>query len=142
MANSKFQYFEFLPCFFFKSNVEKNTLYNFQKLKFSKTVQFVSYACMDYIYSKCQVNRFKNGFHIVQKLWKCPYENFSNSFFDKNMSYRKMKIAPLNFPWNSASNNAFVVKITALKFSPFFTGISQTHVLNFQLTLTSHLTYF
>ena len=36
----------------------------------------------------------------------------------------------------------FVVKITALKFSPFFTGISQIHVLTFKLTLTSHVTYF
>ena len=33
----------------------------------------------------------------------------------------------------------FVVKITALKFSPFFTGISQIHVLTFTLTLTSHV---
>ena len=36
----------------------------------------------------------------------------------------------------------FVAKITAWKFSPFFTGISQIHVLNFKLTLTWHLTYF
>ena len=36
----------------------------------------------------------------------------------------------------------FVAKITTLRFSPFFNGISQIHVLKFKLTLTSHLTYF
>ena len=36
----------------------------------------------------------------------------------------------------------FVAKITAVKFSPFFTEISQIHVFNLKLTLTSnHSTY-
>ena len=85
---------------FKKEYVEKNTLY----LQFSqnetlkKAVQHVRYVCIDYIYGKCQVNQFENGFHIVQKLRKCPCVKFSNSFLDNSMPHRKMTIAPLNSP--------------------------------------------
>ena len=109
---------------------------------------YVMYLCIDYMHAKFQVNWFENGFHIVQKLRKacpkaCPYVKFSSSLFDKNIQHRKMKIAPLNSPSHSPSKQCFffVAKITSLKFSPSFTGISQIQVLNFKLTLTSHLTY-
>ena len=59
------------------------------------------------------------------------------------MPYRKMKIAPFELLVKFCIETMFffVVKITALKFSPFFTRISQIHILTFTLTLTSHVTY-
>ena len=58
-------------------------------------------------YAKFQANRFENGFHVVQKLRKCPYVKFSNSFFFyQNMQQRKMKIAPLNSSSNLASQES------------------------------------
>ena len=95
------------------------------------------------IYAKFQVTWFENGFHIVQKFWKYPYEKFSNSFFDKKYAIQKDENSTIELPVKFCIKTIlFVVKITALKCSRFFTGISQIHVLNFKLTLTSHLTYF
>ena len=100
------------------------------------------YVCIDYIYAKCQVNRFENNFHIVQKLWKCTYVKFSNWFLTKNV-IQKDENNTIELPIKFCTKTIiFVAKITALKFSPFFTGITQIHVLNFKLTLTSHLTDF
>ena len=77
------------------------------------------HGCSDYIYAKFQVNRFKNGFHIVHKLWKCQYVKFSDSFFDKNMPYRNEN-STIEFPVKFRIETVlFVAKITALKFSPF-----------------------
>ena len=87
------------------------------------------------IYAKLQVNRFENGFHIVQKLWKCPYEKFLNSFFWQKYAIQKDENSTIELPVKfCVEKMLFVVKLTALKCSPFFTGISQIHVLNLLVT--------
>ena len=90
----------------------------------------------------------------IGKIFKCV-------FFYQSMQHRKIKIAqfffyaathyqvtrsaerqyPLNSPSNYASKECFfIAKITILTFSPLFTGISNNHVLTFNLTFISHLT--
>ena len=72
VGSSKFQHFDFLPCIFEKKQLKEKYSIKFSKIKFEKTVEHMYHPCMDYIYAKCQVNRFENGFHTVQKLQKCP----------------------------------------------------------------------
>ena len=102
----------------------------------------VMYVWTKHTYAKFKVNQFENGFHIVQKLRKCQSVKFSNSFSDQSMQHRKMKIAPLNSPSNSASKDSFCGKNNSFEIFIFFIGISHIHVLNFKLTLTSHLASF
>ena len=65
------------------------------------------------------------------------------SFFSQKYVTQKDENSTIEFPVKFCIETMlFVTKITALKFSPFFTGISQIHVLKFKLSLTSHLTYF
>ena len=99
---------------------------------------------MAYTYAKIQVNWFEMAFDIVHKLRKCPYLKFSNSFFDQSMQHRKMKTAPLISPSNFASKMTFCGKNNSCEMFTLFTWISHSHihVLNFKLTLTSHLTFF
>ena len=64
-------------------------------------------------------------------------------FYKKKYAIQKDENSTIELPVKFCIETMLsVVKMTALKFSPFFTGISQIHVLTFKLTLTSHLTYF
>ena len=70
-------------------------------------------------------------------------KNFQVRFFLQKYVIQKDEISTIELLVKLCIETMlFVAKITALKFSPFYTGISQIHVLNFKLTLTSHFTYF
>ena len=143
--SQNFKVLNFLPWNFQKINFREKLSIKFLKNPIFKKPYNVCHVCSDYIYAKFQVNRFENVFHIVQKLWKCPYEKFSNSnsfFFWQKYAIQKDENSTIELPVKFCIETMlFVVKITFLKFSPFFTGISQIHVLTFTLTLTSHVTY-
>ena len=69
-------------------------------------------------------------------------KNFQIRFFLQKYAIQKDENSTIELPVKFCIEiMLFMVKITALKFSPFFTGISQIHVLTFTLTLTSHVTY-
>ena len=141
-AISKFQNCEFFDIQIFKkANTEKNTLFFIKILK--KNVKDVCHVCVNYVYARFQVSRLENDCHIVQKLRKCPYVKFSNSFVLPKHATQKDENSTIELPVTFCiERKLFVAKITALKFSSFFNGISHIYVLNLRLTLTSHLTFF
>ena len=84
----------------------------------------MSCVCIDYIYANIQVNRFENGFDMVQKLRKCPDVKFSHSFFFlQKYATQKDENSTIELPDELCIETMlFVAKITALKFSPFSPG--------------------
>ena len=81
---------------------------------------------MDCIYANFQVNRFENGFHIIQKLQKCPLVKFSSPFFLPKYATQKDGNSTIEFHvkfWMKAiygKNNNF-------KIVSFFTGSSHKY---------------
>ena len=100
-------------------------------------------VCIDYILCQISGHSFRKWLSYSPKALKMSICKFSNSFFFlQKYATQKDENNTIELPVEFCIESMFLVaKITALKFSPLFTGISQIQVLNFKLTLTLNLTY-
>ena len=130
--------------------------WNFQKINFGEkySIQFLKIKifkkpynmCVMYVLTIyiCQIasQSVRKWFSYRPKALKMSIWTISKFVFWQTYAIQKDENSTIELPVKFCIETMlFVVKITALKFSPFFTGISQIHILTFTLTLTSHVTY-